>query len=365
VNSKLIFIGYDLTLSALENQSLVSGEVKNANYLMQSLNEIGVDILPISINLTDKESNVTAIKKSSAKGVFRWYREAKKLNVLLDKQVKPGDIIYLTIPSYLPFLKVKKNIKVAITAHGTYWPELIADLKYENSKVKKALHLVNGFFQLRIDKRSYTKANLIHSVSDYQIDEMVKTYSVERSKIVSIRNGTNFSKIDVEKKFDFIWVGRLAKKKNIKLFIDFIEQVGFTNVCMCVGSDYFAIDSKSKELIKNYEFNDRVKVVKDISDKELNCLMSQSSCLVVSSTGYESIPTVIFEGIASGCKVLAPDSWGVREVEGSGVYLYEEGCLESLKVEYEKSLCDISIPELHDEARWDSRAKKFKEFFQI
>jgi hypothetical protein len=47
VNSKLIFIGYDLTLSALENQSLVSGEVKNANYLMQSLNEIGVDILPL------------------------------------------------------------------------------------------------------------------------------------------------------------------------------------------------------------------------------------------------------------------------------------------------------------------------------
>ncbi len=364
---KLIFVGYNLSEERLTKESLVSGEIKNANYLMHALKDEGVNILPISINLTKNENTKHRIEKSSAKGVFRWLKESKKINQIISENLDEGDVLYLTIPSYLPFLKISKKTKVIITAHGTYWPELLADLKYESSLVSKMLHLGNGLAQLTIDKLSFKRANFLHSVSDFQVKEMLKTYGASSSKIISIRNGTNFVNSEGNRDFDFIWVGRIAKKKNLKLFVDFVNRIGAEKVCICSGNDYFAIDEKSKELLSSLDSDNRFVIKKDIPDEELNQLMNESKCLVVSSTGYESIPTVIFEGLASGCYVLSPESWGVNEVEGDGLIKYNEGSLDSMIKEYNMFIENESEinPCIYDSVRWVSRAKLFVSKFEL
>lgn len=363
---KLIFLGYDLTEGELSQESLVSGEIKNANYLMAALKKLGVDILPISINLSKNSQVINCIDKSNAKGVLRWWYESKLINEIINKNIEDGDVLYLTIPSYLPFLNISKNVKIVITAHGTYWPELLADLKYERSLLKKMLHLVNGFIQLNIDKLSFKKAHYLHSVSDFQINEMIKTYNSPKNKIVSIRNGTDFLNLSTKRDIDLIWVGRLAKKKNFELFVNFANEVKAKKVCVCTGNDYFAIDKNSKQLLKTIEKDSRYLIKHDISDSELNQLMNRSKCLVVSSTGYESIPTVIFEGIASGCYVLTPNSWGVNEVEGYGVIKYIEGSLESMVTEYQSiNNTRNEIPHIFDSVKWENRAKQFMRSFEL
>lgn len=365
----LIFIGYNLTNSPLDEISLVSGEIKNANYLMQSLKDLDIEVIPISVDLYHKtaEKNDYSLLKSSSKGVFRWFFESKKINHFLSMLPMKMDstLIYLTVPSYLPFLKIPKGVKVIVTAHGTYWPELLADLKYERSFLKKTLHLINGYIQMSIDKYAFKKANFLHSVSDFQIKEMIETYKIPKDRIQAIRNGTNFLNLNSKKLYDIIWVGRLAKKKNIKLLKDFIDRYPNLKFCIVGGNKYFAIDPISVQIMRQLELNSNVEVYSDLSDRDVNKLMCSSKYLFVTSTGYESIPTVIFEGLASGCKVLSPDSWGVREVEGIGLMYYAEGELSSLIDAYENTTQNQVSPLVYDSVRWQQRGQEFKEYFNL
>jgi glycosyltransferase involved in cell wall biosynthesis len=364
VNKKLIFIGYNLTENDLNSTSLVSGEIKNANYLMRALKNLNVDLVPISINLYgESDPSLISINKSNAKGVSRWLVEGVGLNKVISEVLTNDSIIYLTIPSYLPFLKIPDGVKVIVTAHGTYWPELIADLKYEKNIIKRLAHLINGKLQLEIDKLSFKKADYLHSVSEYQVSEMINTYKVPNEKIVSIRNGTDFVTKNSKRVYDFIWVGRLAKKKNLSLFLDFVNLYPDSKVCISAGNEYFAIDESSKSLIEFSKKSPNIDVFSNISDSHLCDLMNSSKTLIVSSTGYESIPTVIFEGLACGCIVLAPDSWGVNEVEGKGLVTYSEGSLCSLIDKY-KGIDEVT-GSVGASVSWDCRAKKFKEAFNL
>lgn len=365
---KLIFIGYNLRETSLRSIPLVSGEIKNANYLMQSLKELDVAVIPVSVELYKLEGGIPqyTVSKSAAKGFFRWIVEAKKINQILSSiDLDEESVLYITVPSYLTFLTLPPKLKVVVTAHGTYWPELLADLKYEKNILKRLLHLINGYVQLKIDTKAFNKANMLHSVSDFQIAEMLNTYGLPRTKIESIRNGTSFENNRGVSKFDLIWVGRLAKKKNIQLLDLLLAKYPKLRVCIVGGNDYFAIDENSQLVVKALSQKDNVAVYENVTDEKLNELMCVSDTLIVTSTGYESIPTVIFEGLAAGCKVLAPKSWGVTEVEGNGLSYYEEGQLNDLISAYERSCIEQNPIEILEEVRWLNRARKFKAKFLL
>ena len=70
---------------------------------------------------------------------------------------------------------------------------------------------------------------------------------------------------------------------------------------------------------------------------------------------------MIFEGLASGAKVLSPSSWGVGEVEGSGLVTYEEGSISDLVSKDKASIGQSGS--VSEEVRWKYRAKEFGEVF--
>lgn len=364
MTKRILFVGYNLSDENLKNKSLVSGEVKNANYLREYLIKAGEDVTTLSISLYDDNSIINKgdiIRKGGGKGVFRWLQEARVLNKKLEQYKGDFDILYLTVPSYLPFLNKKKFKEIVVTAHGTYWPELLADLKYEANILKKMAHLINGYAQLLIDKLAFKMSDRLHSVSEYQVKEMIKSYGVPPNKIKVVRNGTDFSAKDIDIKYDYIWIGRLAKKKNINMFLRFAADNPDKKYCIVSGSDYFSIDENSVNHLQSYmEGNDsNVDRFHNVTDSELEFLLQKSKCLLVTSTGYESIPTVIFEALATGTFVIAPNSWGIREVEGEGLTKYIEGNYDSM-LEAIVKLKPVSA-KLHDVAKWKGRAEEFGE----
>lgn len=331
MKEQLVVIGYNISKSNQQSRALVSGEIKNANYLISALAENNINIITISINLFDEAIDSDyEIKKSNAKGFLRWIVEARNLNKILNKI--ECDNIYLSIPSYLPFIR-KRFKKRIITAHGTYWPELKADLHYEKNKFKILLHLLNGKIQLLIDKLAVKQSTHIHSVSEYQLNEMTQTYRADSKKLFALRNGTNFHNSTIEhelKQYNIAWIGRLAKKKNLGLMKRFMELNPALNGWICVGNKYFSIDKLSGKIAHEISEDMNIEIYKDISDQKLNSLLNDTRVLIITSTGYESIPTVILEGLNSGCKVLAPNSWGISEIKHHNLIMYNEGSLESL-----------------------------------
>jgi glycosyltransferase involved in cell wall biosynthesis len=329
MQKNILIIGYNLRFETPKKRSLVSGEIKNANYLLNGFKNHIVKVISVDLyeDIIPKKGELI-IQKSSAPGFFRWINESKKINKLICKL--DYDTIYLTVPSYLPFLNIRSKAKILITAHGTYWPELLADIQYEKNLLKKVFHLVNGIIQHVIDKIAFKKANLLHSVSDFQIEEMKNSYSSASEKIFSLRNTSDFKLKCENKTVDFMWVGRLAKKKNIVMFDNLLDKFPNSNAIVVGGSDYFTIDELSKKTFEKLSKRDNVECYSDITDVELEKLYSIAKNLIVTSTGYESIPTVIFEGLNCGCNVIAPNSWGVKEIHHEKLYKYIEGDLVDL-----------------------------------
>ena len=365
MNNRLFFVGYNLEIDVLINQSMVSGEIKNANYLYHALEELDISVEPISIDLyprDDIRKQSYCIEKSDAKGVFRLLKEGMQLRRILKNKSMKNDTLYLTVPSYLPFLSGLSFQKKIITAHGTYWPELLADVRYEKFGFKKIALLGNGILQLIIDRIAFKQADKLHSVSEFQVKEMVNEYSIPRDKISVVRNGTNFMNHSVESEYDAIWIGRIAKKKNIKFFLDYIKENPSGRYCIVAGNDYFSIDIESEKSLEEIQRTKslNIELFREIPDSQLELLLSKSECLVVTSTGYESIPTVIFEALACGTPVVSPASWGVGEVEGRGLITYEEGNYSEMKkaIELSKGCTDVSVDV---EVRWPYRARLFKE----
>lgn len=363
--NKIFFVGYNLENNSLSSRSMVSGEIKNANYLYHALEGLGLSVEAVSINLYPRASLQKpdlCIEKSDAKGVFRWLKEGLKLRRILKDKSTHNDILYLTVPSYLPFLAGLPFYKKVITAHGTYWPELLADVRYEKFGFRKVALLGNGIIQLFIDRIAFKFADKLHSVSEFQVKEMVSDYSISREKISVVRNGTDFVNQSVEREYDAIWIGRIAKKKNIKFFLDYIEENPSGKYCIVAGNEYFSIDIESEKRLHEIKRSKPldIELLQDITDSQLELLLSKSKCLVVTSTGYESIPTVIFEGLACGTPVVCPASWGVGEVEGCGLITYEEGNYSDMveSIELSKGSTDIYVD---DVVRWSNRARLFKE----
>ena len=359
---KILMVGYNLHDSNLKNKSLVSGEIKNANYLASALEEY-VSVERISISLYGVSDTKYSIKKSKLPGVFRWIAESRELNRLL-RSYSDDWILYLTIPSYLPFLRGTKRFKdIIITAHGTYWPELLADLMKEGNLFKRLVHLLNGYLQLLIDKIAVSRANRIHSVSEFQVKEMLEVYKLNRSKVFALRNCSAFqcSGDSINRSIDFLWVGRLAKKKNIQLFQRLAMHYQNSSTCIVAGNNYFSIDRASEEIVNDLK-NFGTQVEKDLSDYELQNVYRRSKVLVVTSIGYESIPTVIFEALSCGCEVIAPNSWGIPEITHSSLRLYKEGHVEDFMKVVDDTIKEYDNNNLNNievQHTWEETAQEF------
>jgi glycosyltransferase involved in cell wall biosynthesis len=117
----------------------------------------------------------------------------------------------------------------------------------------------------------------------------------------------------------FLYVGDLAGRKNVPFLIRAFDEADLSAELVLVGrsdDDHAEISAA----IERARRRDRIRLVGDASDAELDALYRSALALVMPSR-YEGFGFTPLEAMARECPVLASDIPAFREVSGSGALL--------------------------------------------
>lgn len=251
------------------------------------------------------------------------------------KELRGFDLIQVHHPHYALILGVLKKIgliksKLIVKAHGTAVPENISQ---GHRNIRYLIFLLNAHIHKLHDRMALRLADKVLVSSRYQIAEMLKIYHVSLDKISVIYNGYDDEYFDIEKSKKpsnspkLIVVGRIVEKKNIIYAIELKKHLdsilGQSIPLTIIAGESNAVENKQvyKRLLKEISACRSINLLHNLSEKQLQEELSQHTILLVPSKHYESIPSVIYEGLATHNYVLAPKKWGIPEVLGESLYL--------------------------------------------
>ena len=183
-------------------------------------------------------------------------------------------------------------------------------------------------------------ARALVAVSQFAAEEAVSRLGVQADKIEVVHSGPGLT--DVPRAAGdgarasgtpfFLYVGDLAGRKNVPFLIRAFDRADVPAELVLVGR----ADDDSSEIdaeLRRARRGDRIRLVGDASDRELEGLYRSALALVTPSR-YEGFGFTPLEAMARSCPVLASDIPAHREVSGSGallVPLEEDRWAESLR----------------------------------
>ena len=251
------------------------------------------------------------------------------------RDLKKFDVIQVHHPHFalaIGFLKLLNIIKakVIVKAHGTAVPE---NGSQKHQSMRKFVLGLNAFFHKIHDKISLKLSDIVLISSKFQAFEMQKIYKVNSAKIRVIYNGFDddyFFHNEVNHKRitpELMFIGRVVEKKNILYAIEikkeldklYSEPIKLT----IVAGESKKVENKGlyKRILNEIGSLNSIELQHDLSEEQLAARLRKSSILLVTSQIYESIPSVIYEGLATKNYVLATKDWGIPEILGSSLYL--------------------------------------------
>lgn len=333
------------------DSAVVSGEIKHPWNLARWLTDAGheVEVLSCSAEeatFVDRVSGVrvTAIDVHRGRGVFRHYRRAVRIysalrKLLMDSSV---DVIHTHVAygALAARLAARRSCRVVSTAHGTNIPEIATELA--RGTRLRMLRWVNAIGQAVLDAVGWRLADVVISVSRYQVSELTRIYRIPNRRIRVVSTG-----VDSRYAFDaqarqavrgelgiasddrvVLLCGRLAKKKRFGWALRALARHGrpVPQHVLCVtGSDEFVTDATDfLTAVGDTSGPLAVHRLHAVPEADLPAVFSAADVLVCPSSGYESLPNVLLEGLRNGLEVVATDAWGHRELSPA-VSLFAEG----------------------------------------
>lgn len=196
----------------------------------------------------------------------------------------------------------------------------IFTISHIHDMLKKKIHRI--YFEL------FARNINLFIVPSKACAELLGEYKINRKNIIQVYNGIEINKFlnkDCKnfKNLEFYFIGNINLNKRVDLFIDIINKI--SNISNKLVKGYIIGDIIDYSYFKNIE--DKIHnldnkcyieyIGKTEHDILLNKIFPKIKFLVLTSNS-DTLPTVIIEGMASGCIVFARDVDGVNEIIDDG-----------------------------------------------
>ena len=162
--------------------------------------------------------------------------------------------------------------------------------------------------------------DVVLALSEAQKNEIIRLHHLAPEKIIIAGAGYNDSLFYLNTKPDpdpvqLVYAGKLSNAKGVPLFLRALQSVSYPAWQLhLLGSG--SGEEKEVCLMLAKKLGERVCVHGALPQKSLAKIMRHSHVLVLPSF-YEGLPLVVLEGLASGCRIVATDLPGTREVLGN------------------------------------------------
>jgi glycosyltransferase involved in cell wall biosynthesis len=162
--------------------------------------------------------------------------------------------------------------------------------------------------------------NLVMALSRAQKSEIIRLYDLNPEKIIITGAGYNDRLFYLDKKprpdpVQLVYAGKLSNAKGVPWFLRTLQSIKTPAWQLHLlgsgsGEDMAFCLSLAKKL------GEKVRIYGALPQKRLAEIMRHSHILVLPSF-FEGLPLVILEGLASGCRIVATDLPGTREILGN------------------------------------------------
>ncbi|GIM30239.1 glycosyl transferase [Clostridium polyendosporum] len=256
----------------------------------------------------NKVDNLEFIKMNSK---FLSLKEQIELPRILNKY--KGKAIFHS-PSFVssPFIKIDTVMTIHDLNHIRY-PQFYTPF--------------HKYYYKYIVKPSALNSKKVLTVSNFAKSELLGWLKCEDSRVVVTYNGidSDFKHISdettlkkVKYKYDLpdkfiLYIGNLKPHKNVETLVKAMKTVKDKNYFLVMNGK---LNDKLREVIKEYDVNDRIKFIGFVDDEDLPVLYSEAKVFVFPSL-YEGFGLPPLEAMACGCQVIVSDTSSLPEVVGN------------------------------------------------
>ena len=160
----------------------------------------------------------------------------------------------------------------------------------------------------------------VMALSEAQKQDIIRLYNLTPDKIMVVGAGYNDSLFYLDTKsssdpVQLVYAGKLSNAKGVPWMLRALQTITSPSWRMhLVGSG--SGEEKEQCLLMAKELGQKVYVHGPLSQENLATILRRSHILVLPSF-YEGLPLVILEALASGCRLVATDLPGTREILGN------------------------------------------------
>jgi glycosyltransferase involved in cell wall biosynthesis len=216
------------------------------------------------------------------------------------------------------------------------------------------------FFRVRqglLLRNAVRRADHIVTVSEFSKNKISEHYDVPRDRISVAYNGVDYERFSVATPEDdlilarrklvrgdyILSVGRLEPRKNHQTLIDaYASLKGTPPPLVIVGQRDFGFDGIFEQC-KKLGLGDRIRIMEDVSDKELPVLYRNASVFAY-PTLAEGFGMPVIEAMASGVPVVTTNCTAIPEITGGNCALLIDPLrADDLAAALERLLYDTSL----------------------
>ena len=183
---------------------------------------------------------------------------------------------------------------------------------------KRKLIIYNQIEMIQIKKYNFFKKCIYWFITDVMKIKIVSPLFIKeilsnKYSLLPFVYKTSFKQ--KKRKFDFLLVGKLYKKKNFELFLKALNESKIkylTKLVLEVSNDEHRNQLKILiNLIKKYKLMKYVKYSINVKHEKIYNYYDNSKCFILATDG-DLAPVSIIEALSRGCYVLASDKCGTK-----------------------------------------------------